>query len=129
MKHMQTKLPKKKETPGNATVYYESPMALNSRANNEPLRVLSEDDWKFWRENGYVIIHNAVPDAHIERLIELLWRFEDKDPQDKESWYGLPRREIRMTELKNSGMVEIYNHQFLWDNRQYPKVYDSFVDV
>jgi ectoine hydroxylase-related dioxygenase (phytanoyl-CoA dioxygenase family) len=26
-------------------------------------------------------------------------------------------------------MVEVYNHQFLWDNRQYPRVYDAFVDV
>ena len=34
-----------------------------------------------------------------------------------------------MTELNNSGMVEVYNHQFLWDNRQYPRVYNAFVDV
>jgi len=29
-----------------------------------------------------------------------------------------------MKELNNSGMVEIYNHQHLWDNRQYPRIYD-----
>ena len=34
-----------------------------------------------------------------------------------------------MTELKNSGMVEVYNHQALWDNRQYPRVYETFVDL
>jgi ectoine hydroxylase-related dioxygenase (phytanoyl-CoA dioxygenase family) len=34
-----------------------------------------------------------------------------------------------MKELNNSGMVEIYNHQYLWDNRQYPRVYDAFVDI
>jgi ectoine hydroxylase-related dioxygenase (phytanoyl-CoA dioxygenase family) len=26
-------------------------------------------------------------------------------------------------------MVEIYNHQYLWDNRQYPRIYDAFVDI
>jgi hypothetical protein len=24
------------------------------------MRVLSEADWAFWEENGYVIVHNAV---------------------------------------------------------------------
>jgi len=26
-------------------------------------------------------------------------------------------------------MVEIYNHQYLWDIRQYPKVYETFTDI
>ena len=26
-------------------------------------------------------------------------------------------------------MIEIYNHQYLWDNRQEPRVYDAFVDI
>jgi hypothetical protein len=34
-----------------------------------------------------------------------------------------------MKELNNSGMVEIYNHQALWDNRQEQRVYDAFVDI
>jgi hypothetical protein len=34
-----------------------------------------------------------------------------------------------MKELVNSGMVDLYNHQHLWDNRQHPKVYDIFADI
>jgi len=34
-----------------------------------------------------------------------------------------------MKELINSGMVEMYNNQFMWDNRQYPGIYDVFVDI
>ena len=34
-----------------------------------------------------------------------------------------------MKELTNTGMVEVYNHQLLWDNRQMPRVYDAFVDI
>jgi hypothetical protein len=26
-------------------------------------------------------------------------------------------------------MVEIYNHQYMWDNRQFPKVHQAFADV
>ena len=34
-----------------------------------------------------------------------------------------------MKELNNTGMLEIYNHQYLWDNRQEQRVYDAFVDI
>jgi ectoine hydroxylase-related dioxygenase (phytanoyl-CoA dioxygenase family) len=36
---------------------------------------------------------------------------------------------MQMKELTNSGMVELYNHQYQWDNRQMQKVYDAFADV
>lgn len=36
---------------------------------------------------------------------------------------------MKMSELNNTGMVEVYNHQYLWDNRQTEKVYNAFVDV
>lgn len=102
---------------------------LNERVKNEPLRVLSESDWKFWKENGYVIIHNAVPEKNIDQLVELIWEFEEKDPNDKSTWYNAPRREHQMKELVNTGMVELYNHQYLWDNRMNEKVYQAFVDI
>ncbi len=34
-----------------------------------------------------------------------------------------------MKELYDTGMLEIYNHQFLWDNRMELRVYDIFVDI
>jgi hypothetical protein len=102
---------------------------LNERLNNEPLRVLSEEDWKFWKENGYVIIRNAIPQDHIDRLVKLIWEFEEKDPNDSSSWYSKPGREMVMKELMNTGMVELYNHQYLWDNRMYDKIYNAFADI
>lgn len=102
---------------------------LNERKNNEPLRVLSEEDWKFWNENGYVIVRDAVPKEHLDRLVNLIWEFEEKDPNDPSTWYTSPRREIAMKELVNTGMVELYNHQYLWDNRMYEKIYHAFVDI
>jgi hypothetical protein len=94
-----------------------------------PLRVLSEEDWRHWITNGYVIVGQAVPAGNVERLVNLLWAFDEKDPNDPSTWYAPQRREHKMQELNNTGMLEIYNHQFLWDNRMEPRVYGAFVDI
>ncbi|WP_413991426.1 phytanoyl-CoA dioxygenase family protein [Labrys okinawensis] len=94
-----------------------------------PLRVFSKADWQHWITKGYVILRQAVPSANVERLVDLLWRFDEKDPRDPSTWYAPQRREHRMKELNNTGMLEIYNHQYLWDNRQERRVYDAFVDI
>jgi ectoine hydroxylase-related dioxygenase (phytanoyl-CoA dioxygenase family) len=115
--------------PGNASIGYYRKSTFNQRRPDNPLRVLSEADWEQWQEKGYVIVPNAVPKEHIDRLVDLIWAFEEKDPNDRHTWYRPPRREIQMKELKGSGMVEMYNHQYMWDNRQHPRVYDAFVDI
>ena len=58
-----------------------------------PLRVLSEADWAHWITKGYVIVRQAVPAANVERLIDLLWRFDEKDSGDSTTWYAPQRRE------------------------------------
>ncbi len=94
-----------------------------------PLRVLSEDDWEHWTTKGYVIVKNAVPQENLDRLVETLWEFDEKDPNDPSTWYAPERRPHVRKELNNAGMVEIYHHQTLWDNRQCPRIYDAFVDI
>ncbi|MBG1231166.1 phytanoyl-CoA dioxygenase family protein [Aestuariivirga litoralis] len=94
-----------------------------------PLRVLSEADWKQWTTKGYVIVRQAVPAANVERLADLLWKFDEKDPADSSTWYAPQRRDHIMKELNGTGMLEIYNHQYLWDNRMEKRVYDAFVDI
>jgi hypothetical protein len=94
-----------------------------------PLRVLSAMDWEHWTSKGYVIVRQAVPAANVERLVDLLWRFDEKDRNDPSTWHAPQRREHKMKELNNTGMLEIYNHQYLWDNRQEQRVYDAFVDI
>ncbi|MBD3628251.1 phytanoyl-CoA dioxygenase family protein [Cyclobacterium sp.] len=118
-----------KDIPGNPSTATSSKVFLNDRSNGRPLKVLTENDWDFWVDNGYVIIKNAVPKALTTRLSKLLWEFEEKNPKDPETWYGEDKPEMKMKELTNSGMVEIYNHQYLWDIRQYPKVYETFTDI
>jgi len=94
-----------------------------------PLRVLSNADWQHWVTKGYVIVRQAVPSANVERLVETLWAFDEKDPNDPSTWYAPQRRDHKMKELNGTGMLEIYNHQHLWDNRMEQRVYDAFVDI
>jgi ectoine hydroxylase-related dioxygenase (phytanoyl-CoA dioxygenase family) len=117
------------EIPGNPSTATSSKLSLNDRSNGEPLRVMSEEDWTFWMHNGYIVIKNAVPKEQAQRTADFLWEFEEKDPKDPESWYAPPRAEMKMKELTGTGMVEVYNNQHLWDNRQMQRVYDAFADV
>jgi ectoine hydroxylase-related dioxygenase (phytanoyl-CoA dioxygenase family) len=94
-----------------------------------PLRVLSAEDFADWQKRGYVIVRNAVPHENIELLKALLWEFEEQDPNDPATWDVAARRVHLDAKVFNVGMVEIYNHQLLWDNRMYPRVYDAFVDI
>lgn len=114
----------------NLSTVAQAGMRLNTRANGEALRVLSEADWRFWRENGYVVIPNAVDTALLDRLEGLMWEFEELDPQDSSTWYPPHKMALRTRELSfNAGMIELYHHQYLWDARQSQRVYDAFVDV
>jgi hypothetical protein len=118
-----------KDIPGNPSTSKSSSVKLNDRSNGKALRVLSEEDWKFWIHNGYIVIKNVVPKEQVQKTADFLWEFEEKDPLDSETWYAPPRAEIKMKELTNTGMVEVYNHQYLWENRQHPKLYEAFVDI
>ena len=118
-----------KDIPGNPSTAKSSAVQLNDRSNGKPLRVLSEDDWHFWKHNGYVVIKQAVSKEQAAATAAFLWEFEEKDPANPATWYTPPRAEMKMKELANTGMVEVYNHQQLWNNRQVQRVYDAFVDI
>ena len=118
-----------KDIPGNPSTATSSFLKLNDRSNGKPLKVLSEEDWAFWVENGYVIIKNAVSKVQAQATAQFLWEFEEKDPNDQTTWYAPPRSEMKMKELAGTGMVEVYNNQHLWNNRQVQRVYDAFTDI
>lgn len=115
--------------PGNASIGYYRQNSFNERRKGEYLRVLSEDDWKHWQDKGYVLIPKVVSEENVKRMVDRIWEFEEKDPNDPSTWYKPPRKEMEMKELIHSGMVEMYNNQYLWDNRQYPGIYNIFIDI
>lgn len=118
-----------KEIPGNPSVAKSSKIRLNDRSSGKPLRALSDEDWDFWIQNGYVVIKEAVSKDQVAGTAAFLWEFAEKDPNDPKTWYSKPNQDMEMKELVGTGMVEVYNHQELWNNRQMPKIYDSFVDI
>lgn len=102
---------------------------LKDIKKTRPLRVLSAADWQHWITKGYVILRNAISAEQAARTAELLWEFDEKDPNDPSTWYAPQRRPHVRPELNNAGMIEIYNHQLLWNNRTAPRIYDAFVDI
>ena len=117
------------DIPGNPSTATSSRSKLRTSLDGAPLKVLSQADWQFWLHNGYVVIKNAVPKEQVAETARFLWEFEDKDADNPDTWYAPPRAEMQMKELTNTGMVEVYNHQRLWDNRQMPRVHDAFADI
>ena len=118
-----------KDIPGNPSTAKTSKLKLRKEVSSNSLKVLSVNDWAFWIENGYIVIKNAVAKEQAKKTANFLWKFEEKNSQDPSTWYSPPRAEMKMKVLAGTGMVEVYNHQYLWENRQERKIYDSFVDI
>src|SRR5258708_34687423 len=76
-----------------------------------------------WRDHiaryGYVIVHNALPEQNLRATIDDIWRHTGADPNDSQTWY---RRDI----IRPVGMVEMYQYQSMWNNRQHPHLYEIF---
>ena len=85
------------------------------------MSVLSEEDRAFWNEKGYIVIHEAVPRKNIKAAENAIWNFLGMQPDNPDSWYPDPPRK--------GIMAEMYQHQALWDNRQYPRVHQAFAQI
>ncbi|MFM1877419.1 MAG: hypothetical protein RLZZ241_285 [Bacteroidota bacterium] len=117
------------DIPGNPSTAKSSQQKLREQATPQTLRVLSIAQWEQWLCDGYVVIKNAVPRDQALETANFIWEFEEKDQNAPETWYTAPRAEMQMKELAGTGMVEVYNNQHLWNNRQMQRVYDAFVDI
>lgn len=122
---MQTKYEAKPNHPG-ATIG--SPQ-LKELVKKLPKRVMTDADWKQWTEFGYVVIPNLISQDLINQVVEAVWAFEGKDPNNLSTWDAPERSVHKMTELNNTGMIEIYHHPAMWQIRQQQKMYDLFVDI
>lgn len=85
------------------------------------MNVLSESDLAHFREQGYVIVRNAVPEADCQAVIRALFQFLEMSPDNPDDWYRAP--------LTPGGMVEMYQHQALWNNRQAPRIHGAMTDL
>jgi hypothetical protein len=83
--------------------------------------VLTPEDHAFFQENGYLRVRNVAPKENCDAVIEMIWDFLGLDRDNPEDWYRDP--------LPKGGMIEIYQHQAMWDNRQNPKLYQVFAEL
>nr|MCS5612335.1 hypothetical protein [Candidatus Poribacteria bacterium] len=75
------------------------------------MTILSNEDWKFFKKNGYVIVPKALPQKNLNAVIDAMYDFLGMTHDNPEGWYHEP--------LRTNGMVEMYHHQAMWDNRQH----------
>lgn len=87
----------------------------------QTLAVLSPEDHEFFATNGFVRVRNAAPKEELDAVIEAIWAFLEMDPSNPEDWYREP--------VRPNGMVEIYQHQALWNTRQNPRIYQAFTEI
>ncbi len=114
----------------NAGTCYETPRSFPKYFDDKNFRVLSWEEWRCWQENGYLVVPELIPKQQCEDLIEVICEFLGVKREQPESWYSIsPRSQENLTIKSLQGMTELYHHQAMWNNRQYPKLYDAFVDL
>lgn len=87
---------------------------------------LTDEQKVSFQRNGYVKIEQAVPDGNCEAVVDAIWDFLGKPRDDPETWYGPPAGLDEQAHGQFAGMINLYQHQALWDNRQHPDVYEAF---
>ena len=85
------------------------------------MSILTKEDRNFLDEQGYVVVPSAVPPENCDAVIDAIWEFLGLDRNNPETWYQLP--------LTPGGMIEMYQHQAMWNNRQHPRLYEIFAEV
>lgn len=96
------------------------------------LRHLTETQYKFWRENGYVALEGVVPLDLCQAASKAIRTFVGADSD----WYA-NQRDIYTDTLPNGkrpkhgpcGMVQMCHHDSLWRIRQHPAVHAAFTDL
>ncbi|MCW3052122.1 MAG: Protein involved in biosynthesis of mitomycin antibiotics/polyketide fumonisin [Chthonomonadales bacterium] len=83
--------------------------------------ILTPEDHQFFDEQGYLVIKNIIPPADCEAVVDTIFDFLEMDRQNPDDWYRLP--------LKPGGMIEMYQHQTMWNNRQNPRLYQALTEI
>lgn len=78
-------------------------------------------DREFFDAHGYVVAKGVVPKPLCDAVIAAEYDFLGFDPANPAGWYQEP--------LKRGGMLELYQHQALWDTRKHPSVHAVFTEL
>lgn len=83
--------------------------------------VLSQNDFDFWNQNGYIVVRNAVPREYCQPVEQATWEFLKRAPNIPETWYN-------ELEGRASGTIlsQMHHHQSQWNLRQLPRLHAIF---
>lgn len=82
--------------------------------------VLSTEDLAHWAEHGYVIVHDAVPEAARRAAAEAIWRHLGAAPDDPETW---------RVPLGQGIMSSLFQDPAFTANRQAPRIHKAFAQL
>lgn len=82
--------------------------------------VLSEADLAHWAEHGYVIVHDAVPEASRAATEQAIWEHLGARPDVPDTWY-LPN--------DHGIMVQYFQHPSFVANRRSPRIHKAFAQL
>lgn len=82
---------------------------------------LSAEDIAFWDENGYVILHDAVPPENCRSVVRAICEFLGADPERPETWYGGPQG--------HSIWIPLLHHPAVCANRNSRRIHRAFAQL
>ena len=86
------------------------------------MSLLTQEHWEHFNENGYMVVENAVPLDLCAAVADAVWAFLEMNPNDPNDWYRAPHK-------PGAGMVEMYQHQAMWNVYQHPPIYEIYKEV
>src|SRR5262245_59635343 len=91
-------------------------------ARDRCMPLLTPDDHAFFNTNAYVRVPQFVSPVNCDAVVRAIFEFLGFDPSDPSGWYRPPLKP-RQT------VIEMYQHQSMWDNRQHPRMYQAFAEL
>ena len=91
------------------------------------MALLTDDDRAHFEKYGYVVVEDVVPEEKCEAVIEDIYEFTGRDPDDPDTWYQPP--EGLDEQFSSVGGLEMYNTQSMWDTRQDETLYQAFAEI
>jgi hypothetical protein len=85
------------------------------------MNTVSDDEKRFFVENGYLTVSEAVPQANLAAAVDAICAFLAIDRDNPDTWYRL--------DIGDNGIVPLHHSQAFWENRQHPRVYEVFSEI
>jgi len=89
--------------------------SIDSRTQN----VLTDEDLKFWDENGYLVLKNVIPKQQCLATQQAIWDFLEMSPHDPSSWYKVHPGQRGL-------MLTLTHHPTLDSNRNSPIIQRAY---